>query len=55
MPGPLLFILYINAFENRLECMNPDINAENACVNTASENLNELVTVLKNELENMSN
>ena len=53
--GPLLFILYIDGFEDCLECMNPHIYADEICVNTASVNLNELLTALKNELENISN
>ena len=53
--GPLLFILYINDFENFLESTIPNMYADDTCVNIASENLNELLTDLKNELENISN
>ena len=56
--GPLLFIhslLYTNDFENRLKSTIPNMYADDACVNIASENLNELLTDLKNELENISN
>ena len=53
--GPLLFILYINDFENCLKSMNPNMYADDTCVNIASDNLKELLTDLKNELENISN
>ena len=53
--GPLLFILYINDFENCLKSTIPNMYADDTCVNFASENLNELLTDLKNELENISN
>ena len=53
--GPLLFILYINDFENCLKSMNPNMYADDICVNIASDNLKELLTDLKNELENISN
>ena len=48
-------LLCINDFENQLECINQDIYADNAGVNTASENLNELLTAMKEDLESMSN
>ena len=35
--------------------MNPDTYADDTCVNIASEELNELLTALKTELENISN
>ena len=53
--GPLLFILYINDFENCLKSTIPNMYADDTCVNIASENLNELLIDLKNELENISN
>ena len=53
--GPLLFTLYINDFENCLENMNPNMYADDTCVNIASKNLNGLLTDLKNELENILN
>ncbi len=52
--GPLLFILYINDFENCLENMIPNMYADDTSVNIASENLNELLTDLRSELENVS-
>ena len=53
--GTLLFILYINDFENCLKSTVPNKYADDTCVNIVSENLNELLTDLKNELENFSN
>ena len=53
--GPLLFVLYINDFENCLKSTIPNMYADDTCVNIASENLNELLADLKNELENVSN
>ena len=53
--GPLLFLLYINDFENSLECMTPNMYADDTCVTIALENLNDLINDLKNELENLSN
>ena len=53
--GPLLFLLYVNDFENCLECMTPNMFADDTCVTIASENLNDLITDVKNELENISN
>ena len=53
--GPLLFLLYANDFENCLEYMTPNMYAKDACVTIASENLNDLITGVKNELENISN
>ena len=53
--GPLLFILYVNDCENCLKSTIPNMYAVDTCVNIASENLNELPTDLKNELENVSN
>ena len=53
--GPLLFLLYINDFENCLEYMTPNMYADDTCVTIASENLNDLIAGLKNELENISN
>ena len=50
--GPLLFLSYINDFENCLENMTPNMYADEKCVTIASENL---ITDLKNELENISN
>ena len=35
--------------------MNPNMYADDICVNIASDNLKELLTDLKNELENISN
>ena len=52
---PLLFILYINDFENGLKSTIPNIYADDTCVNIASETLNELLTDLKDELDNVSN
>ena len=49
--GPLLFILCINNFENCPESMKPNMHTNDTCVNIASENLTELLTDLKNELE----
>ena len=53
--GPLLFLLYVNDFENCLEYMTPNIYADDTCVTIASENLNDQTTDVKNELENISN
>ena len=53
--GLLLFLWYINDFGNYLECMTPNMYADDICVTIASENLNDLITGLKNELENISN
>ena len=53
--GPLLFLLYVNDFENCLEYMTPSMYAEDTCVIISSENLNDLITDVKNELENISN
>ena len=53
--GPLLFLLYVNDFENCLEYMTPNMYADDTCVTIASENLNDLVRDVKNELENISN
>ena len=54
--GPLLFILYINDFENCLKSTIPNMYAMyDTSVNIASENLNDLLTDLNNELENTSN
>ena len=53
--GPLLFLLYINDFENCLEYMTPSMYADDKCSTIASENLNNLTTDVKNELENISN
>ena len=51
--GPLLFILYIDDFENCQENMISNIYTDDTdtSVNIASENLNELLTGLKNELD----
>ena len=51
--GSLLFLLYSNDFENCLENM-PNMYADDACVTIASENLNDQITDLKDELENIS-
>ena len=53
--GPLLFLLYVNDFENCLEYMTPNMYADDTCVTIASENLDDLITNVKNELENISN
>ena len=53
--GPLLFILYINDFENCLKRMNRNMYADDTRVNIASDKLKVLLTDLKNELENISN
>ena len=53
--GPLLFLLYANDFEHCLEYMTPNMYADDTCVTIASENLNDLITDVKNELENISN
>ena len=53
--GPLLFVLYVNGFENCLEYMIPNMYADDTSVTIASENLNDLITDVKNELENISN
>ena len=53
--GPLLCMLYYNDFENCMESIVPKMYANDTCVNTSSENLNELLTALKNEMENISN
>ena len=53
--GPFLFIQYINDFENCLESTIPNMYADDTRVNIASENLNTLLTDLKNELKNISN
>ena len=53
--GPLLFLLYVNYFENCLEYMTPNMYADDTCVTIASENLNDLITDVKSELENISN
>ena len=52
--GSLLFLLYVNDFENCLVYMTPNMYADDTCVTIASENLNDLVTDVKNELENIS-
>ena len=53
--GPLLLLLCANDFENCLEYMTPNMYAEDTCVTIASENPNDLITDVKNELENISN
>ena len=53
--GPLLFLLYVNDFESCLEYMTPNMYADDTCVTIASENLNDLLTDVKSELENISN
>ena len=53
--GPLLFLLYVNDFENCLEYMTPNMYADDTCVTIASENLNDLIRDVKNELENIPN
>ena len=53
--GPLLFLLYVNDFENCLEYMTPNMYADDICATITSDNLNDLITDLKNELENISN
>jgi len=53
--GTSAFELYINDSENCLESMNPDMYADDTSVKIASEELNELLTALKTELENISN
>ena len=53
--GPLLFLLYVNDFENCLEYMTPNMYADDTCVTIASENLTDLITDVKNELESISN
>ena len=53
--GPLLFLLYVNDFENFLEYMTPNMYADDTCVAVASGNRNDLITDVKNELENISN
>ena len=53
--GPLLFFFYINDFENCLEYMTPNIYADDTCVTISSDNLNDLIIDMKNELENISN
>ena len=52
--GPLLFLLYINDFECCLENMTPNMYADDTCLAIASENFYDLITDLKNELENIS-
>ena len=42
--GPLLFLLYINDFENCLDNMIPNMYTDNTCVNITSENFNDLIT-----------
>ena len=42
--GSLLFLLYINDFENCLENMTPSMYADETCLTMASENLNDLIT-----------
>ena len=49
--GPLLFLLCVNDFENCLEYMTPNMYADDACLTVASENLSDLITNMKNELE----
>ena len=53
--GPLLFLLYLNDFENCLEYMTSSRYADDTCVTIALENLNDLTTDLTNEQENISN
>ena len=53
--GPLLFFVYINDFENCWENMTPNMYADDTCVTVTSGNLSDLITDLKNELENISN
>ena len=45
--GPLLFITYINDFDNCPESTTPNMYVDDTCVNIASESLNELLTDLK--------
>ena len=53
--GTLVFLQYINDFESCLENMTPNMCANNTCITIASENLNDVKTDSKNELENRSN
>ena len=53
--GPLLFLLYVNDFENCLDYMTPNMYADDTCAAIASENLNDLIADVKDELENVSN
>ena len=53
--GPLLFLLCIKDCENCLEYMTPNMDADDNCVTIASENLDGLITGLKNELASISN
>ena len=53
--GPLLFLLHVNDFENCLEYMTPNGYADDTCVTIASENLDDQITDVKNELETISN
>ena len=48
-------MLYINDFQNCLKSTIPNMYADDTCMNIASENLKELQTDLKNELDNVSN
>ena len=48
-----MFLLYINDVENCLEYMTPNMYTDDTCVTIASKNLNDLITDLKNELENI--
>ena len=50
-----MFLIYINDFENCLESMTPNTYVYAKCVTIASEDLNDVVTDLKNELETISN
>ena len=45
------FHTVLNDFENCLDFVNPDMYADDTCVNIPLVNLNELLTALKNELE----
>ena len=53
--GPLVFVLYINDFENCFGNMTQNIYVDAKFVTIASENLNDLIKDLKNKLDNISN
>ena len=53
--GSLAFVIVFYDFENCLEYMTPNVYADDTCATIASENLNDLITDVKSELENISN
>ena len=52
--GPLLFILYVNDFEQCLENCTPNMYADDTSVTCFAEDMEELCNDLQNELRNIS-